>query len=240
MAVDMALAKKGQKEPRLGIAEQLAVLIALATRFAVKLAEYDWPAEKTQELTAVKAKLESKMAEQAEAKDGKRSAGAAQAGALSKAKALKRNLDRAVRRVFRAEKNLPVNPEAFEVGRRVGDSVPVLLGWFVKVAPAVTALAPKLLKKMGGVEPVAALEAMRAELEKADVKQETSLSALPAETLEVYEAKGRALELIADLIDTAHSAFDDDAAVAAQFNKDIVVRARKARPAPAAAPAIPA
>jgi len=234
MAVDMELARKGMREPRLGIVEQLAVLGALALEFARELAGFDWPAAKTQEMKAVKAMLESSMAEQAEAKGRRGTTGEAQTAALSRGKELKRRLDRAVKRVFRAEKTLPVSPEAFHVGRQVKDSVPVLVGWFVKVLPAVTAIADRLKPKMGGVDPVAAVEAAKKELETADTAQELALTAVPADTLAVYEAKGRAMVLIEDLIDTGHSAFDGDAATAARFNKDIVVRARKARvPKPA-------
>ena len=40
---------------------------------------------------------------------------------------------------------------------------------------------------------------------------------------------GRALLLIADLIDAGHDAFEVGAETAAKFNKDILVRGRKTR-----------
>lgn len=228
---DMELAKKGQQEPRLGIVQQLGVLIALATHHETALEPWGWTPEDTAELQRIKALLESELAEQAEAKDGSKVATRTQNAALSEAKQLKRRLDRAVNSVFRREKDLPVTREAFEAGGTIKSSVPKMVGWLVKVRPSVEALSTRLAKRLGGMDPVATLDAAKAKLETADVVQERSLQDLPGETLAVYEAKGRALLLIAELNDAGRNAFDDDANEAAKFNKDIIVRARKARPA---------
>ena len=83
-------------------------------------------------------------------------------------------------------------------------------------------------KRLGGVDPVKAVEDARANLEAADVKQERAIQDLPGDTLEIYEAKGRALLLLADLNDAGHNAFDG-APEAGKFNKDLVLRARKER-----------
>ena len=237
MAIDVALAKKGEKEPRLGIIEQIGVSVALARLHAARLAPYGWTPADTDALEAVGTQLKSGLAGQAEGKDGSRSALAAQNTALSQGKELKRKLDRAVRSVFRRKENGTVTAEAFEAGGTIGDSVPKLVGYFVKVEPAVAALAPALQKRLGGLDPVKAVQEARAALEGANVSQERAYQDLPADTLAIYEAKGRALTLLADLIDAGQNAFDGDATESAKFNKDLIVRARKQRPAKSDGPA---
>lgn len=76
---------------------------------------------------------------------------------------------------------------------------------------------------------VARRAAVDAGLASADATQELSLSALPADTLAVCERKGRVLRAIEDLNRAGKMAFDGDAVQIARFNKDILLRARKAR-----------
>lgn len=52
---------------------------------------------------------------------------------------------------------------------------------------------------------------------------------MPAETLAVYEKKGRLLEQIEDLNRAGKSVFDGQADKIALFNKDILMRARKTK-----------
>lgn len=226
---DMEAVKRGRKEPRLGIVSQAGVSIQLAKDKAAELAPFGWRPEDTAELERLHTLLKSELAEQAEAKDGSRLATADQNAAFSKAKALKRNLDRAVQSLFRRETGLPVTRDAFEAGGRIGESVPRMVGYLLKVLPAVEKVSGHLAKRMGGIDPVAAIKSVQAVLESADVTQERALADLPSDTLEVYEAKGKALTLLADLIGAGRSAFDGDAIEAAKFNKDLIVRARKER-----------
>ena len=233
MAIDMKLVALGRKEPRDGIAAQIEVLVELARKaeYAPALDEWGWPPSETDALAATGVTLSDNRSAQAEARDASKLATADQNAAFSNGKQLKRRLDRAVRSVFRRHDDLPVSEDAFEVGGTIRRSVPKLLAYFTKVEPHVAKIADKLKPRMGNIDPVAAVKQARIDLQAADTAQEVRLQDLPLETLEVYEAKGRAMLLIADLIDAAHNAFEEQAHIAALFNKDLIVRARKQRPA---------
>jgi hypothetical protein len=84
-------------------------------------------------------------------------------------------------------------------------------------------------KYFGGQSPLAELKAAKKELDDAQSRQEAAIESLPLDTLEVYEAKGRLLGAIEKVNRIARIAFDDDAATAALFNKDLIQRARQTR-----------
>jgi len=89
------------------------------------------------------------------------------------------------------------------------------------------ALDEALTKHFNGKKASDALDAVKAALEKADADQETSRAAGPVETQALNEAVGRLLEEIEDLVRAGKSGFDGDATLAAKFNKDIILRARR-------------
>lgn len=227
VSIDLELAKRGQKESREGIVQQLRLHIQLAKDYEKELAEFGWTTEHTAKLEALLAKLESQVAIQAEAKDQSRHATLDQNAAFSEAKAFKRKLDLAVRRLFRKEKDPGVTIEAFEAGGVIGDSVVRLSSYLLKARPAVEKVKAKLL--MGLADPLAELDRVKSALEGADTVQERKLQDLPEDTQQVYEAKGAALVEMADLLDTGRTAFDGNAVVKAKFNKDLIIAARKER-----------
>lgn len=57
------------------------------------------------------------------------------------------------------------------------------------------------------------------------------MASLPVDTQKVYAAKGRGVELVEELNAVAKNAFEGDAALIGQFNKDVLLRARKAQAA---------
>ncbi|HCF58418.1 MAG TPA: hypothetical protein DFS52_10545 [Myxococcales bacterium] len=77
----------------------------------------------------------------------------------------------------------------------------------------------------GGESPHARLVELRTRLEKADSTQEIAQDEFPKETRAFYLAKGRLLTLIEKL---HRIAFDGDALTAADFNKEMLLRARRA------------
>ena len=80
------------------------------------------------------------------------------------------------------------------------------------------------------------MDRVKSELDAADTKQEVSVSALPADTAKLYVTKGKLLEAIEDINHAGKIAFDGDATMIALWNKDILVRARRARKNPLPAP----
>ena len=55
------------------------------------------------------------------------------------------------------------------------------------------------------------------------------VASLPVETQKIYETKGMAVELIEELNAVAKNCFDGNAQLIALFNKDILLRGRKAK-----------
>jgi len=239
MAIDMRLVNLGKGEPRDGIAAQIRILAAHArkTENVELLKAFGWLPEDTDELETIGEELATDRARQAEARDESRMATVAQNAALSNGKLLKRKIDRALRIVFRRAEQLPVSQQAFEAGGPIGRSVPKLLAWFTSVEPHVAKIADKLAMPMGVADPAAAVAKARVDLSTRDTDQEVKLADLPTDTLQVYETKGRAMVKIADLIDIAHNALEENASEAAKFNKDAIVRARKQRKAKVQTPA---
>lgn len=100
-----------------------------------------------------------------------------------------------------------------------------------KVIKALETAEASLTPYFGGAKPADQAKDLKDKLDKADTAQETALAALPVETQQVYETKGRAVELIEELNTVAKNAFDGHAQVVALIKKDILLRGRKARKA---------
>lgn len=108
-------------------------------------------------------------------------------------------------------------------------STPTILAYLIKIRSAVVTLDGPLKKYFGGKTASAELDAVKAALETTDTEQEASRTSGPVETQALYEAVGRLVEDIEDVIRAGKSAFDGDSAMRARFNKDLILRARRAK-----------
>lgn len=230
MAIDERLAKKGTNEPREGPAQQGKVSLELAKAHAVDLAVNGWSADDTTAFEAHVVWLDSNVAKQPDEKGGAGAASTGEQTAIDAAKTFVRRLRNALPRALR-ETKAAVAPEAFHAGVTLGRSTPKLSGFLTRIRPAVLALDADLAKHFGGQSAVAQLDAVKLGLDTADAAQEVALSSLPEATQKVYEAKGRVLEAIEDLNRAGKTAYDGNTVVAAKFNKDVLLRVRKARKA---------
>lgn len=231
MAIRMDLVKKGRRERRAYLLQQLRKLVDLAKEEGVAGAletRANWTPEETAEGEEIHAALDTQVAAQAVAKDESKAGTLTQAEAFSEGKKLKRRLDRNVRRLFRKGGALPVTQDAFEVGHAIGDSVPKLSAYFGRVLGQLEKVNEPLGKLMKA-DPVALVREAKTNLDQADSAQERARENVPQETLQVYELMGRAMVFIADLIDAGHEAFDGEAEMAARFNKDILLRGRTSK-----------
>jgi len=70
---------------------------------------------------------------------------------------------------------------------------------------------------------------VKAALGGANASQELMLDSLPDDTQEVYEVKGKLLNLIEAQNRAAKRAFDGDALTIGRFNKDLILRATRER-----------
>jgi hypothetical protein len=238
--MDMRLVTKGRGEPRAGLVEQGKVQRKLAQDYAAALDDAGWSAEDTAKLAAAIAALETDAAKHVEDQHGAHQATAVEHAAIDEAKRFTRILRHALPRALRSAPP-GVTAASFHAGEPLARSTPKISRYLDDIRPAVVklddALAPAFKKAFAGKKPSEALDQVKGALDTADATQETALAALPAQTLGVYEAKGRLLEAIEDVNRAGLIAFDGDAAAMAPFNKDVLLRARRARAQAHAAPA---
>ncbi len=246
MPPNMKLVAKGKSEPLVGLRDQGAYSLGLSEKYAAALARAGWTANEHAELQTVMAALDSQRAQQVEQRDQCRQSLAAEREALAEAKVFKRHLDLAVADLFAraaVDDSLVLIPtrDAFRLRGlgELGRSTAKHVSYLAEVRPHVQAVATQLAPYFDGRDAAKQLDEVRAALEAAQAKQEVTYASLPSDTEEVYEAKGRALLLIERLNRAGKIAFAGQAAVAAQFNKDILLRARKARKADPAVPVTP-
>jgi hypothetical protein len=229
MAIDVRLARKGRGEPREGLIQQGKASVQIAKRHAAEIVAHGWPVEDTAQLEAGVSSLETEAAAQAEGQAGASGSTRAEREAIAEVKRFIRRLRNALPRALRDTKVQGVTAEAFHAGRDLGRSTPRLSDYLNRIRPSVVAIDEDLKRFFGGQLASAELDAAKAALDAADAKQESAIEGLPEATQKVYEAKGRVLEAIEDLNRAGRSAFDGDAEKAAQFNKDILLRARRER-----------
>ena len=111
----------------------------------------------------------------------------------------------------------------------MGRSVPRLSVYLSNITPMIIRMDEALKTYFNGKSAAAELAAIRLGIDSKATTQALALLALPAETLGVYEAKGRVLEMIEDINRLGHNAFEDAPEVARQFNKAILARAKRSR-----------
>lgn len=239
MTIDQRLARKGKGQPRLALLQQARILHALAVEHKDVLAEHGWDANDTTKLNDDTTGLEQLLGGRADVANEAEQSTKAEHAALDAVKGYLRRLRLALPRVLR-DNSLGISMDTFAVPDSMRRSTPRIIGYLVRIRPAVEKLDGALLKYFGGKKASEELDVVKAALEKADTDQETAVASGPVETLALYEAMGRLLEDIEDVIRSGKSAFDGQAVVAAQFNKDLILRARgRKKDAPAEPAATP-
>jgi hypothetical protein len=227
--LDMNLVKKGLKEPRAGLIDQGYVHIKVCQAHQAPLAEHGWPVERTAEMAAMVEELASNMAGQLEAKQAAKSATRDEVADRAHAKALIGKIRLGASMVL---VDGPVNGiamDAFHSGGTLHQSTPKILAHLAKIESATAAIDNELRPYFKGESAAAMVAAVKDALAAAQGKQEFAVSSLPQETLAVYENKGRLLSLIEEVNKVAKLAFWERKDIAAQFNKDVLNRARKTR-----------
>jgi len=229
MGTDYRLVKKGMREPREGLIAQGHYSLALAIRHETELAQHGWFPTDTERLRTNLAFLESAVAKQADERGIAREKTREQEAAVDDAKVFIRRLRYALPKVLRNTSTPNVSHESFATMGTLGRSPALIAAYLTRITPAVERLDAELAPFFGGARPAEILADVRTRLVEANTEQELQLASLPAETLRVYEAKGRLLEDIEDLNRAGRSAFDGNAEMAAPFNKDLILRERKKR-----------
>lgn len=226
--IDLRLAKKGRREPLHGLLEQATVTAGRGRDHAADLARFGWTAAMTTALEADLASLQTGYADRIDTTGAARRAGDAEQTAIDDAKRFLRQLRNALPMVLRHTKVTDLNLEAFHAGGQLLRSTAKILVYLSGLQAVVGKLDADFAPYFEGKRASDALSAALAGLQGANVVQELKLDALPQATLEICETKGRILEAIEDLNRVGKIAYDGDAGTRSSFNKDLLLRARKA------------
>lgn len=230
METSEELIAKGVSAPLSGLITQARVQAGLAEGHAALL-QHGWTAEKTQKLRTWADELDTDESRKLEAKGAAERTTVAEQQLVTEGKAFVRRVRNIARVVQRRARDAKVAADAsvFLAGN-IDRSTEKLKDWLKTVGPELQRLEP-FFKPLGFADkPVheRAL-ALHAALSRADVAQSIAYEKLPANTAALYEKKGRTLELIEELNAIARNAFDGNAAVIGQFNKDHILFARRAK-----------
>jgi hypothetical protein len=228
MAIDLRLARKGANEPRIGLIQQGRYHAKLAADKADELQRAGWKKEKTALLSSDLATLESQSAAQSDRRSTAKSATLTESAARNQAKSFIRKLRNALPIVLRDHPDVGVTASQFE-GGTLGQSTPKVSNYLNQITEPIKKLDEPLKDYFDQASASEQLATLKKLLDAADTAQETSLAGLPEETLKLYETKGRVLQAIEDINRLAKNAFDGQAALVSQFNKDILLRARQTR-----------
>jgi hypothetical protein len=227
--LDLRLVQKGRREPLTGLVEEGPISVGLAREFASELARFGWPASETDSLAADVTTILADQAKRIETTGAAREKSADAQHAVDDAKALIRHLRNALPMVLRRTTVEGVSASSFHVP--TGDlarSVAKIMTYLGGLQDVIRKLDADFAPYFDGKKASDLLAQVMQALEAANVVQELTLDQLPEASLKLYETMGRVLESIEDLNRVGRIAFDGQAGTRARFNKDRILRARKA------------
>lgn len=218
---------KGEREPYLGLVQQGEHHVGLIDQYKAALVGSGLPPAKADSARALLEDVKHYGRAQRQGRDDGQAKTRAVTNATAAAKAFIFKLGKAVPMVLLDEGITDVTVDSFRVG--LLDSTPRVVRYLENVRHHVERLAAPLAPYFRGESPLALLDKVKADLEDADRAQELARAQLPDATLKLYEAKGKLLQLIEDVNRVAAIAFYGQADVVAKFNKDLLLRARRAK-----------
>lgn len=229
MPTDMELVKKGMTVPRAGLLDQAIYHVQLEAKYHAALIAAGWTVANRGELRDAYEFLKTTMAETWDARTVSQTERVNEQSAVGEAKALKRKLVHAFRDLLADQRLESADYNRIYRSGILGRSSKNFIDYFAGIRNTVTRFDTELTPYFGGTSPLVEFDAVLAQLEQTQSTQELNLKALPQETLRVYEAKGRLLSLIEKVNRIGKIAFDGQAPVIGEFNKDLLLRARQKR-----------
>lgn len=227
--IDMKFAIKGQRVPLLGALDQGRYHIDLGTQHTRELYAAGWRPEDLAEMVELVGLLDTQHAHAVEARADSKANYRREQSAIDDAKTCKRKLVLAFTDLHALGL---VTPEDFDIVYRSGDlrrSSPRISSYLADVRKPVERYAALVDRYFNEESALSMIDAIKAELDAAQSKQEVDLATLPEETLKIYELKGRLLTLIERMNRCGKIAFDGQAHLIGRFNKDLVRRSRSIR-----------
>jgi len=228
--IDYKLVAKGASIPLAGILDQGRYHVHLAQTYERELSTKGWTRGHTNMLLVAIAHIESERAYALDARDDSKANMERQEAAITGAKAFKADLVMAFDDLY-FENLIPQDDHqaAKRTHGPLGRSPTAISKYLGDVRRLVEKHEAKLRPYFNGKNALALLDGIKDELDESQMKQELDYKSLPAETLRVYEAKGKVLFLIEKMNRIGKRVFAGQAEKVALFNKDLILRARKKR-----------
>ena len=223
------LVTKGRNVPVNKLLEQGRAHVLLCRKYGEDLGNTGWPATRTDDLDQKLFALDALYSGRSQQSESALKATGTESAARQAAKAFVRRLRLAVPLVLKETPVEGVTENAFNTGERLGHSTPRISKYLMTVRPFVQKMEEHLKLYFGGKSPLTQLETVKTDLDKADAAQETARGALPKETADLYLLAGEILDEIETVNRIAKIAFDGNAEIIGQFNKDLTLRARRTK-----------
>jgi len=220
---------KGEQEPTAALVQQADYSIAVAHKYKSNLVEAGLSEGRIAEMVALKEQVAQAMGGQHEEKSTSKQATSEEHRRIDAAKKHIRKIRKLAPLAVRTLPNPDITLDALRAEASLRRQTPVIVAYLNKTRPIVATLSEGLKPYFRGEEPLAVHDRVTAELLAADSTQELAVKSRPETTLKLNEAKGRLLEAIEDLNRIGQLEFDGQAEIIAQFNKDILLRARRSR-----------
>lgn len=239
MEYDQSLAAVGKNIPRAALAQQGKVSLGLARAEAVTLASFGWVESCTSAIEQHINTLEQRVALQSLAREDARLAAAELRVEVTLARTFLRKMRAALPSVLRALPQGDTTRTMFKAGVPLAASVPNMSTYLSQIRPGIEKLNDRLSPFFQGQSPLATLDTIRTKLDEASTKAALTRRKIPEATLAVNESKGRLLQKLKDLQQTARVAFDSQPERLAKFALGKIVRAKGESPSPAPNPSPP-
>jgi len=229
MPIDMELVAKGMQVSRKGLLDQALYHQGLEAKHRGALMAAGWTPENSAEFSRCLEFLKAQIHKTEDARAESRTDTQNEQAAITESKAFKRKLVTGMKDLHVEKRVLDADYDLVRYSGRLDRSTPKILAYFAKIRGQVEKYDALLTPYFGGTSALTIFNEVQQRLEAAQTVQEVNLKALPQETLKIYEAMGRMLWLIEKMNRIGRIAFDGQAAIIAEFNKDLILRARKTR-----------
>lgn len=229
MPIDMTLVAKGAQVSREGLLDQALHHRALEEKYRGALYAAGWTPQNSAEFNDCFEFLKTRIHETADARAVSKTDRQTEQNAITESKAFKRKLLLAFADLVAEGRVLPADYDLVRKSGQLDRSTPKILGYFAKIRGQIDKYDAALTPYFGGVSALSIFNTVQADLENAQSTQELNLKALPQETLKIYEMMGVLLMHIEKMNRLGKIAFDGQAPIIAEFNRDLLLRSRKPR-----------
>ncbi|MBU1239078.1 hypothetical protein KKF84_04195 [Myxococcota bacterium] len=221
--VNDRLVAKGRNHSITTLAQLGRIAVGNASAHPDELDSFGWTSAQTEQLGSDIEALLATAAAKSEAKTNSKHLTETESVAKVQAKSLIRRVRKAIKLLSRDGDVESLASRDFSVGTELR-TTPGIMMYLERIIPLVARLDSGMERFFQGQKASELLARAATALAEADTRQETARQSLPADTVAVYELKGRILDQVEELNTIASMAFDGQAHLRSKFNKDLLLR----------------